>query len=76
MSLEVCSERNLFRVVVFNGLAAGKLKHMHPRVSLHLLILKMCAFRGKKNHPQKSILLKILLKPLKVSEVIVSNIQD
>lgn len=48
MSLEVCSERNLFRVVVSNGLAAGKLKHMHPRVSLHLLILKMCVFRGKK----------------------------
>lgn len=48
MSLEVCSERNLFRVVVSNGLAAGKLKHMHSRVSLHLLILKMCAFRGKK----------------------------
>jgi len=44
MSLEVCSERNLFRVVVSSGLAAGKLKHKDSRVSLHLLVLKNVCF--------------------------------
>lgn len=31
MSLEVCTESNLFKGVVSNGLAAGKLKHMHQK---------------------------------------------
>lgn len=31
MSLEVFTESNLFKVVVSNGLAAGKLKRVHQR---------------------------------------------